>query len=200
MEVVLQSNHEPFYDRSWQVEVVGPISSSIGDGEWASLVISNFWHQTQNAGGQISVDGLNYYPIQFPGRGSSQPDIEIDFDFTNASLDFYWDVNKPHKEMRAFAVPSGGLLFPQYFDNGNAAFLDTTLSWNEVAVQFPSEYCQIDMTGTIHCVANAGTTSRIMHLEMVPFHGTITRTISVERLRALKSGSSKRTVSTTSLC
>ena len=60
--------------------------------------------------------------------------------------------------MRAFAVPSGGLLFPQYFDNGNAAFLDTTLSWNEVAVQFPSEYCQIDMTGTIHCVANAGTT------------------------------------------
>ena len=32
---------EPFYDRSWQVEVVGPISSSIGNGEWASLVISN---------------------------------------------------------------------------------------------------------------------------------------------------------------
>ena len=102
-------------------------------------------------------DGLNYYPIQFPGRLDST-DIEIDFDFTNASLDFYWDVNKPHKEMRAFAVPSGGLLFPQYFDNGNAAFLDTTLSWNEVAMQFPSEYCQIDMTGTIHCVANAGTT------------------------------------------
>ncbi|MGB1659042.1 MAG: hypothetical protein ACPHHS_00950 [Candidatus Poseidoniaceae archaeon] len=121
---------EPFYDRSWQVEVVGPISSSIGNGEWASLVISNFWHQSQNAGGQISVDGLNYYPIQFPGRSSTQPDIDIDLDFTNASLDFYWDVNKPHKEMRAFAVPSGGLLFPQYFDNGNAAFLDTTLSWN----------------------------------------------------------------------
>ena len=149
---------EPFYDRSWQVEVVGPISSSIGDGEWASLVISNFWHQSQNAGGQISVDGLNYYPIQFPGRSSSQPSIEVDLDFTNSSLDFYWDVNKPHKEMRAFAVPSGGLLFPQYFDNGNAAFLDTTLSWNELAVQFPSEYCQIDMTGTIHCVANSGTT------------------------------------------
>jgi len=49
--------------------------------------------------------------------------------------------------MRAFAVPSGGLLFPQYFDNGNAAFLDTTLSWNELAVQFPSEYCHLDSTG-----------------------------------------------------
>ena len=59
---------EPFYDRSWQVEVIGPISSSLGNGEWASVVVSNFWHQTQNAGGQISVDGLNYYPFQFPGR------------------------------------------------------------------------------------------------------------------------------------
>lgn len=147
---------EPFYDRSWQVEVVGPISSSFGDGEWASLVVSNFWHQTQNAGGQISVDGLNYYPIQFPGRGSSQPSIDVNLDFTNDTLDPYWDVNKPHKEMRAFAVPSGGLLFPQYFDNGNAAFLDTTLSWNELAVEFPSEYCHLDSTGSIHCVANSG--------------------------------------------
>ena len=46
---------EPFYDRSWQVEVVGPIDSSLGQGEWASLVVSNFWYQTQNAGGQISA-------------------------------------------------------------------------------------------------------------------------------------------------
>lgn len=148
---------EPFYDRSWQVEVIGPISSSLGNGEWASVVVSNFWHQTQNAGGQISVDGLNYYPFQFPGRDGGEPSIELDLDFTDADLPAYWDVNKPHKEMRAFPVPSGGLLFPSYFDNGNAAFMDTTLSWNELEVQFPSEYCQIDRTGAIHCVANSGT-------------------------------------------
>ncbi|GIR66785.1 MAG: hypothetical protein CM15mP71_0110 [Candidatus Poseidoniales archaeon] len=62
---------EPFYDRSWQVEVVGPISSNIGSGDWASLVVSNFWHQSMNAGGQISVDGLNYYNFQFAGRNSN---------------------------------------------------------------------------------------------------------------------------------
>lgn len=148
---------EPFYDRSWQVEVVGPISSSLGNGEWASVVVSNFWHQTQNAGGQISVDGLNYYPFQFPGRDGGEPSIELDLDFTEADLPAYWDVNKPHKEMRAFAIPSGGLLFPSYFDNGNAAFMDTSLSWNELEVQFPSEYCQIDSSGALHCVANSGT-------------------------------------------
>ena len=149
---------EPFYDRSWQVEVVGPIDSSLGQGEWASLVISNFWHQTQNAGGQISVDGLNYYPIQFPNRGGSEPLMEVDLNFTNGDMSPYWDVNKPHKEMRAFSVPSGGLMFPDYFDNGNAAFLDTTLSWNEVDRQFPSEYCAFDSTATLHCVSLSGTT------------------------------------------
>ena len=149
---------EPFYDRSWQVEVIGPVSSSLGNGEWASIVVSNFWHQTQNAGGQISVDGLNYYPFQFPGRDGGEPAIELDLDFTSADLPAYWDVNKPHKEMRAFPVPSGGLLFPSYFDNGNAAFMDTSLSWNELAVQFPSEYCQIDRSGALHCVSNSGTT------------------------------------------
>ena len=148
---------EPFYDRSWQVEVIGPISSSLGNGEWASVVVSNFWHQTQNAGGQISVDGLNYYPFQFPNRDGGDPSIELDLDFTGAELPAYWDVNKPHKEMRAFPVPSGGLLFPSYFDNGNAAFMDTTLSWNELEVQFPSEYCQIDRSGALHCVSNSGT-------------------------------------------
>ncbi len=149
---------EPFYDRSWQVEVVGPISSSLGSGEWASVVVSNFWHQTQDAGGQISVDGLNYYPFQFPDRDGGDPAIDLDLDFTSADLPAYWDVNKPHKEMRAFPVPSGGLLFPSYYNNGNAAFMDTTLSWNELEVQFPSEYCQIDRSGAIHCVTNSGTT------------------------------------------
>ena len=148
---------EPFYDRSWQVEVVGPISSSLGSGDWASIIVSNFWHQTQNAGGQISVDGLNYYPFQFPNRGGGDPTIELDLNFTEADLPAYYDVNKPHKEMRSFPFPSGGLLFPNYYDNGNAAYMDTTLSWNELEVQFPSEYCQIDSTGLIHCMKNTGT-------------------------------------------
>ena len=50
---------EPFYDRSWQVEVIGPINGGIYEMGHASLVISNFWHQAQNVGGQISTDGLN---------------------------------------------------------------------------------------------------------------------------------------------
>ena len=147
---------EPFYDRSWQVEVIGPISSNIGSGDWASLVVSNFWHQTQNAGGQISVDGLNYYNFQFAGRNSNQDVVELDLNFSD--LPEYYDVNKPHKEMRAFPVPSGGLYFPQYFSDGTSAFLDTSLNWNKHDVQFPSEYCQIDTTGAIHCVSLAGTT------------------------------------------
>ena len=149
---------EPFYDRSWQVEVIGPIQDSwLGDGDWASIVVSNFWHQSLNAGGQISVDGLNYYPFQFPGRDGGDPEVELDLDFTQADLPVYYDVNKPHKEMRAFPMPSGGLIFPSYYNNGNAAYMDTSLSWNELYVEFPSEYCQIDSAGIIHCVANSGT-------------------------------------------
>ena len=65
---------EPFYDRSWQVEVVGPISSNIGSGDWASLVVSNFWHQSMNAGGQISVDGLNITTSSSPVDATLIPD------------------------------------------------------------------------------------------------------------------------------
>ena len=148
---------EPFYDRSWQVEVVGPITSSIGNGDWASIVVSNFWHQSLDAGGQISVDGLNYYPFQFTGRDSNDPIVELDLNFTGEGLSAYYDVNKPHKEMRAFPMPTGGLIFPSYYSNGNAAYMDTTLSWNQLEVQFPSEYCHYDSSGTLHCVANSGT-------------------------------------------
>ncbi|GIT41577.1 MAG: hypothetical protein Ct9H300mP10_05870 [Methanobacteriota archaeon] len=59
---------EAFYDRSWQVEVTGPISSIYGSGPGASIVISNFWHQVANRGGQISTDGLNYQNFDFPDR------------------------------------------------------------------------------------------------------------------------------------
>ena len=85
--------------------------------------------------------------FQFPDRGGGDPEIELDLDFTQAELPAYYDVNKPHKEMRAFPMPSGGLVFPAYYNNGNAAFMDTSLSWNELFVQFPSEYCQIDSSG-----------------------------------------------------
>ena len=48
-ELVFQQDSEPFYDRSWQVEVIGPINGGLyGNGPYASLVISNFWHQVQN--------------------------------------------------------------------------------------------------------------------------------------------------------
>ena len=119
--------------------------------------MSNFWHQTQNAGGQISATVSTTTP-SVPGRDGGDPPIELDLDFTQADPSAYWDVNKPHKEMRAFPLPSGGIIFPSYYNNGNAAYMDTTLSWNELAVQFPSEYCQIDRTGTLHCVSNSGTT------------------------------------------
>ena len=69
---------EPFYDRSWQVEVIGPINGGIyGNGEYASLVISNFWHQVQNVGGQISTDGLNYDYFPFPDRDGNLDSIEV---------------------------------------------------------------------------------------------------------------------------
>ena len=142
---------EPFYDRSWQVEVVGPISSNIGSGDWASLVVSNFWHQSSNAGGQISVDGLNYYNFQFAGRNANIDTMEVNLNFSD--LPDYYDVNKPHKEMRAFPVPSGGLYFPSYFSDGSSAYLDTSLNWNKHDVEFPSEYCQLDSTGALHCVS-----------------------------------------------
>ena len=54
-----------------------------------------------NAGGQISVDGLNYYNFNsLDGTPTSLE--EVDLNFTNPGE--YYDVNKPHKEMRAFPL------------------------------------------------------------------------------------------------
>jgi hypothetical protein len=162
---------EPFYDRSWQVEIVGPIESNIGSNDWGSLVISNFWHQTQNVGGQVSIDGLNYYPMSFPGRNDDIDIVELEL---NASaLGVEWDFTKPHKEMRAFPVPEsngGGLLFPNYFSNGDDAYLGTTLTWvadpgliegglwigewyrHQInGAGLPSDYCNIASQGGLHC-------------------------------------------------
>ncbi len=149
---------EPFYDRSWQVEVVGPISSNIGSGEWASLVISNFWHQSSNRGGEISVDGLNYYPFEFPDRDANLATTQVDLEFDE--LPVSWDYHKPHKEMRSFPVPSGGLYFPNYFQDGGDAWVDTNLDWWRAETpdgnSLPSQYCAIDSSTALHCVKRTG--------------------------------------------
>ena len=146
---------EPFYDRSWQVEVIGPINGGIyGNGEYASIVISNFWHQVQNIGGQISTDGLNYDYFSFPDRDASLETIEVDL--TSEKLGEEWDYTKPHKEMRAFPVPSGGLYFPNYFIDGRDAYVDTALNWWSATTlngsSLPSEYCAFDSSAALHCV------------------------------------------------
>lgn len=150
---------EPFYDRSWQVEIVGPITSPLGNGAWGSLVISNFWHQSTNRGGQMSVDGLNYYHFPFPDRDADLDVMSVDLNVSN--LPAVWDVNKPHKEMRAFPVPSGGAYFPDYFDDGGDAYLDTNLEWWRATTangsSLPSEYCALDSSGALSCVSAAGT-------------------------------------------
>ena len=151
---------EPFYDRSWQVEVVGPINGGLyGNGPWASLVISNFWHQVQNVGGQISTDGLNYDYFGFPDRDESLDVIEVDL--SPESLGPEWDFTKPHKEMRAFPVPSGGLYFPSYFIDGSDAFLDTSLNWwtgvTTNGSSLPSQYCAFDSSTALHCVSSGQT-------------------------------------------
>jgi hypothetical protein len=156
---------EPFYDRSWQVEVIGPINGGIyGNGEYASIVISNFWHQVQNIGGQISTDGLNYDYFSFPDRDASLETIEVDL--TTEILGEEWDYTKPHKEMRAFPVPSGGLYFPNYFVDGRDAYVDTALNWWSATTlngsSLPSEYCAFDSSGALHCVLSESNT--IQHL------------------------------------
>jgi hypothetical protein len=151
---------EPFYDRSWQVEVVGPINSFLyGNGPWASLVISNFWHQVQNIGGQISTDGLNYDYFGFPDRDDSLDVMEVDLN--PETLGPEWDFTKPHKEMRSFPVPSGGLYFPNYFIDGSDAYLDTSLNWWTGTTlngsSLPSQYCAFDSSTALHCVTAGGT-------------------------------------------
>ncbi len=156
---------EPFYDRSWQVEVVGPINGGLyGNGPWASLVISNFWHQVQNIGGQISTDGLNYDYFGFPDRDENLDVMEVNLNPENLGEE--WDFTKPHKEMRAFPVPSGGLYFPSYFVDGRDAYLDTSLNWwTGVTLNgssLPSQYCAFDSSTALHCVT-AGQTS-LLHM------------------------------------
>jgi len=156
---------EPFYDRSWQVEVIGPINGGLyGNGPWGSLVISNFWHQVQNIGGQLSTDGLNYDYFGFPDRDENLDVMQVDLN--PESLGREWDYTKPHKEMRAFPVPSGGLYFPDYFIDGGDAYLDTSLNWwTGVTLNgssLPSQYCSFDSSTALHCVLSSGNSLKHM--------------------------------------
>ena len=80
--------------------------------------------------------------------------------FAGADLGEEWDFTKPHKEMRSFPVPSGGLYFPSYFDGGVDAFLDVNLNWWTAETTngstLPSQYCSFDSSGGLHCVKKDG--------------------------------------------
>ena len=162
---------EPFYDRSWQVPVVGPInpppelSTNLCSSNcpWASMVVSNFWSYSEQ-GYQISVDGLNYRPLDVPNSADNEcsaeyarcgPDLEFDLYFEDLGPE--WDYMQPHREMRASPIPSGGLLFPRWFEDGTNLFLDTELTWHRHTLPngsfLPSRSLVIDSSGALHSVS-----------------------------------------------
>ena len=160
--------HEPFYDRSWQIPVIGPINPPANhqtpncqsNCPWASIVVSNFWsYSTQ--GYQISVDGLNYQYLEIPDHGESGPaDIEFALLDPEVPLGPEWDYMTPHREIRAVPVPAsqgGGVLFPRWFDDGTNLYLDTNLQWHRHLLPgglvFPSKYVSIDSSGAIHSIS-----------------------------------------------
>ena len=106
------ADKEPFYDRSWQVPVVGPINPPAeyvtnkcsSNCPWASMVVSNFWSYNEQ-GYQISVDGLNYRPIQIPDSNAGGP-ADLEFDLYFEDLGPEWDYMQPHREMRASPIPT----------------------------------------------------------------------------------------------
>ena len=154
---------EPFYDRSWQVPVVGPINPPLefttvncsSNCPWASMVVSNFWSYSEQ-GYQISVDGLNYRPIQIPDSNDNSP-ADVEFDLYFDELGPEWDYMQPHREMRASPIPSGGLLFPRWFSDGSNLFLDTNLEWQKHTLPggllLPSRSLVIDSSGALHSVS-----------------------------------------------
>ncbi len=167
--------HEPFYDRSWQVEVKGPITRDAnglsGNWPWASIVISNYWHQSINEGGTISVDGINYDRLDFPGRNGNPNPVTFDLNFTDLGVE--WDYAMPHREMRAIPLPGeenggpAGVLFPRYFNDGSNAWLDTELRWHKHTVtngtEIPSEYLWLDSSGTLHSLDRESDSNGLWH-------------------------------------
>ena len=57
-------------------------------------------------------------------------------------------------------MPSGGAYFPNFFNDGGDAFLDTSLNWWRATTiegnSLPSEYCAFDSSSHLHCVVNSG--------------------------------------------
>ena len=106
----------------------------------------------------MSTDGLNYYYFEFPDRDEQLDVMEVDL--VAEDLEMAWDYTKPHKEMRGFPVPSGGAYFPNFFNDGGDAFLDTSLNWWRATTiegnSLPSEYCAFDSSSHLHCVVNSG--------------------------------------------
>ncbi len=157
------ADKEPFYDRSWQVPVVGPINPPAeyatnkcsSNCPWASMVVSNFWSYNEQ-GYQISVDGLNYRPIQIPDSNAGGP-ADLEFDLYFEDLGPEWDYMQPHREMRASPIPSGGLLFPRWYSDGSNLFLDTNLEWHKHTLPggklLPSRNLVIDSSGALHSVS-----------------------------------------------
>ena len=162
---------EPFYDRSWQVPVVGPINPPAehstnlcsSNCPWASMVVSNFWSYNEQ-GYQISVDGLNYRPLDIPDSASNECNAEyarcgqdLEFDLFFEDLGPEWDFMQPHREMRASPIPTGGLLFPRWFSDGSNLFLDTELVWHKHnlpnGLLLPSRNLVIDSSGALHSVS-----------------------------------------------
>jgi len=150
------NTHAPFYDRSWQCVVPGPITSFQGNSPWASLIVSNFW-SSSGIGYLISQDGLNYILWDDPSQAQGTVSFPLDFD-----PGIMWDFMIPHREMDAVPIPTGGLLMPKYFNNGDSAFLDTNLIWRRYrepeGVTIPAPHLVIDSTGALHSVAHSGKT------------------------------------------
>ena len=107
-------------------------------------------------GYQISVDGLNYRPIQIPDSNSGGP-ADVEFDLYFDDLGPEWDYMQPHREMRASPIPSGGLLFPRWYSDGSNLFLDTNLEWHKHTLPggklLPSRNLVIDSSGALHSVS-----------------------------------------------
>ncbi len=156
--------HEPFYDRAWQVVVPGPIFFEGDSFPWASYIVSNFWRSAGN-GYVLSLDGLIY--TEYPDPTPAMDTVEFDIDVTPDEM---WDYIIPHREMRATPLLiQGGLLFPNYFGNGESAYMDTNLIWHRHTMPagktIPSEYLIIDSTGAMHSIEQQGATL-IYHLSL----------------------------------
>ncbi len=144
--------YAPFYDRPWQVAVQGPITSLTGTYPWASIVVSNFWQDLV-----ASYNGLDYFNLAEPD--SAVGSVTFDLDFEPGPE---YDYLTPHREMRATTIPTGGLLVPNYFGEGDSAFLQQDLTWThhytENGVPIPAQHLVIDSSGALHSVEAIDTT------------------------------------------